>query len=216
MPVAPTTRDPREMILEFFPSEHREDPRVESLALIFKDFICGADLGTRLDAFIDLREWTNERTPLIAGVTPLETVLTLLETRRELRAGFQQGALQILTETRSVELFAEAGLHPREGLWSEAARRLVEEVLPSPREDTDLSRFVFRLYPTRQAIDRLVTQPDEMFERIVRAISPVDDASAWVKQREDLTQAFYLLAVHVVGIGLSPGLRARSHAGSIE
>jgi site-specific recombinase len=101
-------------------------------------------------------------------------------------------------------------------LWSEAARRLVEEILPSAREDTDLSKFVFRLYPTSEAIDRLVTQPDETFERIVRVITPMNGTGAWAKQREDLTQAFYLLAVHVVGIGLSPGLRARSHAGTIE
>jgi site-specific recombinase len=31
-----------------------------------------------------------------------------------------------------------------------------------------------------------------------------------------MTQAFYLLGVHVAGIGLSPGLRARSQPGSIE
>jgi len=44
----------------------------------------------------------------------------------------------------------------------------------------------------------------------------VGDAGAWVNQLEDLTQAFYLLGVHVAGIGLSPELRARSHSVSIE
>ena len=44
----------------------------------------------------------------------------------------------------------------------------------------------------------------------------MSDANAWAQQREDLTQAFYLLGVHVAGIGLSPELRHRSHAGSIE
>jgi site-specific recombinase len=212
----PSAQDMRAMILSFFPPERRKDTRVDTLASMLKDFIYANDLGRRLEAFIDLREWTKAGARSIAGKTQLETVLTLMESQRELRAWFQQGVREILTEIRSVELFAEAGLHPRESLWSEAARRLVEEVLPSAREDTDLSKFVFRLYPTSQAIEQLVTQPDEMFERIVRVIAPVDDASAWVKQREDLTQAFYLLGVHVVGIGLSPGLRARSHPGSIE
>src|SRR5215469_5717080 len=171
-------QDARAVILNCFPPEDRNGPGVQSLAVILKDFIYATDLGTRLDAFIDLREWTNARAPSIAGKTRLETVLTLLESQSELRARFQQGVREILTEIRSVELFAEAGLHPRQGLWSEAARRLVEEILPSAREDTDLSKFVFRLCPTSQAIDQLVTKPDEMFERIVRAISPVDDASA--------------------------------------
>jgi hypothetical protein len=73
-----------------------------------------------------------------------------------------------------------------------------------------------RLYPTSQAIDRLIELPNETFERIARLVSPVSDARAWAKQREDVTQAFYLLGVHVAGIGLSPALRARSHAGNIE
>lgn len=212
----PAAQDARAIILSFFPPARRNDTSVETLAIFLKDFICAPDLGARLEAFVVLREWTNARAPSIAGRTRLDTVLTLMESRSELRAWFQQGVREILTEIRSVELFAEAGLHPREGLWSEATRRLVEELLPSAREDTDLSKFVFRLYPTSQAIDKLVSQPDEMFERIVRLLSPVDDASAWVKQREDLTQAFYLLGVHVAGIGLSPGLRTRSRPGSIE
>ena len=123
---------------------------------------------------------------------------------------------EILTEVRSVELFAESGLHPRQGLWSEALRRLIAELLPSAREDTDLSKLVFRIYPTSKSIERLINLPEETFERLARLISPVDDASAWALQRQDLTQAFRLLAVHVAGIGLSPAMRARSHAELIE
>jgi len=88
--------------------------------------------------------------------------------------------------------------------------------LPSAREDTDLSKLVFRLYPTSQDIERLLALPDVTFERVARLISPNNDARAWQTQREDLTQAFRLLGVHVAGIGLSPGLRARSHSGAIE
>jgi site-specific recombinase len=95
-------------------------------------------------------------------------------------------------------------------------RRLIEELLPSAREDTDLAKLVFRFYPTREAIERLIALPDENFERMARLIFPVNDASAWDNQREDLTQAFLLLGAHVVGIGLSPGLRARSHQRTIE
>src|ERR1700751_6038808 len=214
--IAIPPEDVQATILDFFPPERRKDSSIESLATILKTFVYATDLGTRLDAFIELREWTNVRSRSIDAKTRLEAVLTLMESQTELRAQFQRGVREILSEIRSVELFAEAGLHPREGLWFEAVRRIVEEVLPSAREDTDLSKFVFRLCPTSQAIDQLVRQPDEMFERIARAISPVDDASAWVKQREDLIQAFLLLGVHVAGIGLSPGLRVRSHPGTIE
>jgi len=208
----------RELVRGFFPQEKRSDRSVESLARILTDFVSARDLGTRLDTFIALRDWTKSRWPSPAGhgMSRLETVLALLEKQSELRSGVQAGVRQILAETRSVELFAEAGLHPREGLWSEAVRRLVEEILPSAREDTDLSKLAWRLYHTSEDIDRLVTMPGETFERMARMLTPLSDPSAWAKQQEDLLQALYLLAVHVVGIGLSPGLRARSHFQNIE
>lgn len=208
----------RELIRNFFPPETRSERSVDSLASILEQFVGAADLTTRLDAYVDLNEWAADRSPSPAGngMTRMETVLAFMESQGELRARFQQGVRQILTEVRSVELFAEAGLNPREGLWSEAARRLTEELLPSAREDTDLSKFVFRLYPNTEAIERLISRPDETFERIARLFSPVNDASAWANQREDLTQAFLLLGVHVAGIGLSPGLRARSRPSAIE
>src|SRR5450631_2121231 len=208
----------RDLVLDFFPQERRRERAIRTLAATLTRFIDGADLRARLDAFADLREWTSAAPPTPAGNdrTRLEIVLQLMESQSELRFQFQHGVRQILTEIRSVELFAEAGLHPREGLMSEFWRRLIERILPSAREDTDLSKLVHRLYPTSKAIDQLIDLPDETFERIARLMAPVSDASAWAQQREDVTQAFYLLGVHVAGIGLSPDLRARSHPIDIE
>ena len=216
MTVLPAIRT-RDLVLDFFPAERRSQASANSLAAVFEDFIEAPDLTTRLDAFAELKDWitNNARSPA-KGVTRLDVVLALMESQSELRSRFERGMRQILNEIHSVELFAEAGLHPREGLLSEAWRRLIERILPSAREDTDALKLVHRLYPTSQAINRLINLPDATFERIARLISPVSDASAWAKQREDLTQAFILLGVHVAGIGLSPALRARSHTGSIE
>jgi site-specific recombinase len=217
MPVA-ATRHTLELVRDFFPPEKRRKRSVQSLISVLRRFIEATDLSTRLDAFVDLKEWVTSlsASPAGGGLTRLETVLALMESQSELRTMFQQGVRDIFTNVRSVELFAEAGLHPREGLWSEALRRLIEEVLPSAREDTDLSKLVSRLYPTTETIERLIRLPDETFERMVRLISPINDPTAWQMQRADLTQAFRLLGVHVSGIGLSPALRARSHSGTIE
>ena len=137
-------------IQNFFPPEKRQKRSVQSLALLLKRFIEAGDLSARLDAFVELKEWMTARSPSPAGkdLTRLETVLALMDSQSELRARFQQAVREILISVRSVELFAEAGLHPREGLWSEAVRRLIEEVLPSAREDTDLSSGCSRC-PTR-------------------------------------------------------------------
>ena len=208
--------DIRDEVLGFFPPGKRAERDIQSLALLLRNFICAGNLATRLDTFIELKGWTNTGTPVMNDVPRLETLLALLESQTDMRSLFQQRVREIITEIHSVDLFAEAGLHPRERLWSEAARRIVDRLLPSAREDTDLSKFVIRLYPTTKEIDQLVKRTDETFERMARAFSPVDDPGAWAKQQQDLTQAFCLLGVHVAGIGLSPGLRGRSHQRNIE
>jgi site-specific recombinase len=216
MTTSPTLRV-RDMVLDYFPPERRRDRAIRKLAHILTRFIDGADLGRRLDAFAGLQEWVNGApTPAENSTTRLETLLQLMESQPELRFQFQQGVRQILTQIRSVELFAEAGLHPREGMMSAVRRRLIERILPSAREDTDLSKLVHRLYPTSEAIDRLIGLPDETFERMVRLMAPVGDTDEWAQQRDDITQAFYLLGVHVAGIGLSPAMRTRSHPTEIE
>lgn len=207
-------RSTTEAVWSFFSGRSSTNRRaIDFLARTLDQFTNAPDLPTRLDAFVALKEWvsSSEPSPLGKEGSRLEAVLSLMESEPELRDQFQRGVRQIFTQIRSVELFAEAGLHPREGIWSEAVRRIVARAMPSAREDTDLAKLVTRLYPTDEEIDRLVDQPDETFARIARVLSPVDDGEAWTKQREDLRQAFILLAVHVVGIGLSPGLRERSH-----
>src|SRR5215470_11544488 len=155
----PADQPTLKLIRDFFPPESRRKRSVRSLVSILMNFIEATDLSARLDAFVDLRDWVRTRSPspVGKGVTRMETFLELMESHRALRVLFQEGIREILTEVRSVELFAEGALHPREGLWTVAVRRLVEELLPSTRTDTDLSKLVFRLYPTRNTIERLLS-----------------------------------------------------------
>jgi site-specific recombinase len=208
----------REVVLNALPADTRSSAAAREVAADLADFISTDNLAIRLNAFVALKEWTTADlpSPNSRDTTRLRTMLTLMDSNDVLCAGFQRAISKILHEVRSVTLFAEAGLHPREGLWSEAARRLVRHILPSAREDTDLAKLVSRLYPTDQSIERLVNLPDEVFERIVRILSPLNDTHAWENQKDDLTQAFHLLGVHVAGIGLAPAMRSRSHQETIE
>ena len=83
----------RASIFSFFPATERTQRSVESLASFLNDFIYAPDLPSRLNAFVELREWTAEGTPspLGDGRNRLETVLALMEARSELRIQFQQG-----------------------------------------------------------------------------------------------------------------------------
>jgi site-specific recombinase len=221
MPVIDASPSPalqtRELVLAFFPADLRANRAVEALASRLKDFVGAEDLSARLDAFVALKEWAGPGNPSpVPGQLRLQTLLALMESQSELRAWFQHGMRQILTETRSVELFAEAGLHPHESMWTEEWRRIVETILPSAREDTDLAKLVSRLFPGSADMERVLSLPDDTFERMARVFVPLENAAAWAPQRQDLNQAFLLLAVHIAGIGLSPDMRQRSRPARIE
>src|SRR3984957_1238536 len=107
MPQTMTTaaQQARELTRSFFPPERRSEHSIESLASILGDFVGAADLPTRLDAFVQLKEWTVSRASSFPGKgegkARLETVLALMESQSELRVQFQLGVREILTEVRS-------------------------------------------------------------------------------------------------------------------
>jgi site-specific recombinase len=208
----------RDLVLGSFPPEIRRDSAIQSLALMLERFIDCMELGARLDAFVALAGWTTGggKMPGPGDRSRVDGLLSLLEANAELRAAFHAAVRKTLSHMRSVELFAEAGMQPRGGLGSEAIRRITQRILPSARSESDLGWLIARLYPSSKAIDRVLDLPDDVFERLARALFPVDDPSAWATQQLDLRQAFQLLAVHVAGIGLSPGLRERSFPNAIE
>ncbi|HEY3629022.1 MAG TPA: hypothetical protein VGL00_22225, partial [Terracidiphilus sp.] len=214
----------RDLVLDSFPPEVRSDSAVQSLACVVERLLDAKALGERLDASVALARWMSaggqmpgtKQLPVAGGRSRLDGLVWLLEGNAELRAAMHAAMGQIVGEMRSVELFAEAGLQPHGGLGSEAIRRVTQWILPAARRESDLGGLIARLYPNSKAIERLLDVPDDVFERLVRALCPVNDVLVWATQRADLRQAFQLLAVHVAGIGLSPGMRERSFPNAIE
>ncbi len=154
--------------------------------------------------------------PAAERIARVNDLLSLLEADAALRVPFQKAFHVMLRETQAVALFAEAGLHPRKSLWSEAARRVVERILPSARADADLSKLVFRMHPDDGYSAGFLQWPHEFFQRTVRVLSPDNEPHAWNRQKEDLRQALILLGTHVAGVGLSPEVRERCHPYVVE
>ena len=189
------------------------------LRRILQEFCTELSLNGRLHSFSRLTGWSRfdgKSASVAERIGRLNELLSLLEGDVDLRVPFQEAFHAMLGETQAVGLFAEAGLHPRESLWSELARRVVERILPSARADADLSKLVFQLHPDDRYISGFLDWPKELFERVVRALSPDDDPYVWNRQREDLRQAVVLLGTHVAGVGLSPEFRERCHPYAVE
>ena len=189
------------------------------LQRILQEFCAESSLSGRLRSFSRLAAWSRfdgKSAPVAERIGRLNELLSLLEGDVDLRIPFQNAFHAMLGETQAVGLFAEAGLHPRESLWSELARRAVERILPSAQADADLSKLVFQLNPDDRYISGFLDWPKELFERVVRALSPDNDPYVWNRQREDLRQAVVLLGTHIAGVGLSPEFRERCHPYAVE
>ena len=60
-------RQTRELVENFFPPERRSQLSVKSLATSLEKFIGGVDLAARLDAFVELKEWSTSISPSPSG-----------------------------------------------------------------------------------------------------------------------------------------------------
>jgi site-specific recombinase len=189
------------------------------LQQLLQEFSAQSNLDRRLYSFSRLVDWSRYSgrfASVYERIRRVDEFLSVLESDVALRVPFQKAFHEMLGETQAVGLFAEAGLHPRENLWSEAARRLVERILPSARADADLSKLVFRMHPDDDYSAGFLDWPDELFRRTVRVLSPENDPHSWDRQKDDLRQALVLLGTHVAGVGLSPEFRERSHPYVVE
>src|SRR5512135_3355976 len=103
----------RDLVLNSVPPEMRSDPAIKSLASILEQYLNPTGLHEQLDAFVALKRWVSSGKDM-SGTSRLrlDGFLTLIESQVELRIAFQAATRQILSQLRSLELFAGAGLQP--------------------------------------------------------------------------------------------------------
>jgi site-specific recombinase len=213
------TSDSQSLSLNRSDNTKRLEASATRIGWIIEEFSRQSNLRARLQHFSGLVDWIRaegKSSSVSERTERSNELLSLLEGDAALRVRFQGAFHAMLGETQAVNLFAEAGLHPRGSLWSEAVRRMAERVLPSAHEDADLLKLIYRLNPDDRYIPGFLELPDELFARTVRVLTPENDPSAWHRQRTDLQQSLRLLGTHVAGVGLSPEFRERCHPYQVE
>jgi site-specific recombinase len=219
-------------MLSLFPPAERSNPSLKLLALKAEVLTAASALPQRLDAFVELYSWTSERDGTICGPLPSAACVaeeaanpdskrslvwtSILESSPEILSRYRESIALILRETDGLTFFASSGLPSDRGLLAETSERLSRIVLPSPREDTDLSKLFLRMFPTDKDVDRFFNTPAEHFDRIVSLAAPPDDSDAWPPLVETLLDAFSLLGSRIQGLGLSEELRMRSRTGALQ
>ena len=220
----------RNLVLSLFPPQARDNRSLQTLASLLEDFTRAGTLHARLDALVELYAWLRRRDTRLpelhpesgayAGTGPEwrreRVCLSVLESSPELRDRYHAGIAAILDETNGVGLFAQAGLPTDRGLVPETIDRFFRIVLPTPREETDLSKLFLRLFPTQKEVDRFFSQTPEQLKELASQIAPVEIHEVWEKPDAALRDAFYLLAARSQGLGMSENLRIRGQSISVR
>jgi site-specific recombinase len=220
----------RNLVISLFLPEERANRSVQTLADLLEVFTRAGTLRARLDALIDFYAWLRRKDSRLPDLRPVQGFnagigpewrrervwLSILGISPEIRDRYQAGIAAILEETDATSLFAQAGLPNDRGLIPETFDRFFNIVLPAPREETDLSGLLLRLFPTQAEIHRLFSRSQDQLIFLAGKLAPVEYPDAWEQPVAALRDAFYLLAARVQGLGLSESLRLRGRGGPVE
>jgi len=212
-----------ERILAFFPEPSRPDPMVREMAARLESLSRARGVGERLDAWMDLVEWTREDPSLLPGAKAdathpesatgrLRLLVALFEGAPELQALVFDSLAAMLAEAEGAALFGETGMLSSRGFFSELGDRVMNRLLPAPHDERDLTRMIYRLFPSHAHVRRIERLEPALFDRVVSAMAPAERAAVWAPVRAAFADGFRLLAARIQAEGLSAPLRRLSRA----
>ena len=175
-------------------------------------FTAAPTLSERTDAFVALVRWTragSSRGSWSRDGARVDALLDLLDDPVE-QHRFHAAIDALLAETDGTNAFAHAGIPSERGFIAELSERVMNNILPRPRNDQDLGHLIRQLFRNAGDAERLVDMPAQRLMRLTRALYPVDHPSAPATLRRSFANGFHLLATWVQAQGLSPKLRKRS------
>ena len=202
--------------------EQRQNQRdLPKLAARLTELIAATDLPDRLDACRALVAWLAggalwndvyiDSTDVHGPATQRFAVLMdVLAAHPELAAGVRRAIRAILDETDGANLFGEVGIPSDRGFLSEFGDRLTSKLIPSPRDDHDLSHLVSRSFGRNRDLTLIRGVQPSSFLRAMELLFPASEPEAVAALRQAMSDGFRLLLARVQGQGLSLKLRTRS------
>ena len=184
---------------------------LERLRQRVEAFTRARNQSERTDAFAELVQWVRLGRTTARGSrnSQLDLLLDLLDDVEE-RRRFHAAVGALLAEAEATSAFAHAGIPSERGFLAELGERLMNKVLPRPRNDQDLGHLLRRLFRSAADVKAFAAMPDGQLARVMDALIPANDPNAANSMRQSFANGFRLLSFAVQSQGLSPKLRKRS------
>ena len=179
-----------------------------------------ATIEERVDGLLALVDWLRAGVspvadPLSRGPDRIELLASIVAGDSELRSAFQRAIAAIAAEPSGENPFGETGVPHRRGFVSEFLDRLMAYVLPSPRDDHDLSRLLRRLFVRDRDVETFLQLAPSQMQALAELFFPLDRPHHTAGLVASFVDGFRLLATRVAAEGLDEALRARSPGGPV-
>ena len=134
-------------------------------------FTAAPTLSERTDAFVALVRWTragSSRGSWSRDGARVDALLDLLDDPVE-QHRFHAAIDALLAETDGTNAFAHAGIPSERGFIAELSERVMNNILPRPRNDQDLGYLIRQLFRNAADAGRLADMPAHRLIRLTRA-----------------------------------------------
>ncbi|MFI5210523.1 MAG: hypothetical protein ACHQ2E_08765, partial [Gemmatimonadales bacterium] len=201
----------REAILDQFAGDRRASEAAPALADALVSFTSAADDAARTDAFVSLMEWMRQG----ASTERARQLVGLLDASPLVHSAFVTAFSQLLAGSDASILFSGPGIPVERGFLPELSDRLMNHLLPAPRDDHDLGQLLRRSFRSQQHVAQFQTHSPELFHRLAELLAGAEGREIWPPVQSAFADGFRLVAARVQGVGLEPAIRARSRPGPV-
>jgi site-specific recombinase len=142
------------------------------------------------------------------GESRIDALLSLAESETY-RLRFGKAIAAMFSESDGTLAFGHAGIPTERGFFAELGERVMNHLLPRPRNDRDLGNVLRRLFRNDRDIERL-SLAGKRFAQFADLAFPPDVPESSAGLRHSFANGFRLLATWTQAQGLSPKIRKRS------
>ncbi len=211
--------------LAAIPEARRTTAEARRLASCLSAFGRISDLAGVAEAWLALDRWLRLG---VAGAADAKSMgltvqhstrvvlfFSVVESSPEVRSALLDAVARLLAGSDATNLLGATGIPGERGFMAEATERLVNRLIPAPRDEHDLSLMAQRLWPNEAEVQRFAHIPDDLFHRLVLLLTPDDRPGMWHGVRAEFADGFRLLSTRIAAQGLTRKLRERSLPGRV-
>jgi len=182
-------------------------------------------LGERIQWLEDLLNWIRipsspDNTKVVSQIQAVRVkfFLQVLERNRAWKKSVSRLFVSVLLDTESVSLLCETGLNTSYGFFAEASERLMRRILPTPRNERNLSELFSRIFVNETDADWLEKLDDPTLQALLGLLYEQEKEKAAIEKHYivAVSEALIILASHLESLGLSSDIRLRSHVNAVR